>query len=183
MLRQAQDTHNIHTRREDETTAFLQGGLRERGEGGLDYVQVRNKTPPPPSLLQAPPPDKITERFPKTGSGRIQRELLKQQCCGVSRARSYNALNGTPSCANSAYQNDLLRDTWVQKETPFFEPLSQSTKNRSFYQDRLGKNAGIVDGKGVLRRAGAPTSLVRKIEKQKKESAALLFRLRNFPDV
>jgi hypothetical protein len=134
--RQARDTHNIHTRKEDETTAFLlQGGLRERGEGGLDYVQVRNETPP--SLLQAPPPDKITERFPKTGSGRIQRETLNNNPA-FRNACSYNALNGTPSCANSAYQNDLLRDTWVRKETPFLSHFHRPLKNDHFTKTGSG---------------------------------------------
>ena len=41
-------------------------------------------------------------------------------------AAADNALNGTPSCANSAYQNTLLRDTWGWGASSAGEKMSES---------------------------------------------------------
>ena len=81
------------------------GGVRERGQGRLDYVQVRQhrmiltQSSPNPHLILNPH-QILTKSSPSPH--------LMPTCC----SHSYNAMNSTPSCANADYQNGLLRDTW-----------------------------------------------------------------------
>jgi beta-glucosidase-like glycosyl hydrolase len=56
--------------------------------------------------------------------------------------RSYNALNGTPSCANSAYQNALLRDSWGWGAASVGEKMSDSVLSPYIVRHHLQRLSG-----------------------------------------